>query len=104
MIYRFAAVALVSCVLAGCTDADWDHAMSYTGLGDKPASEAQAAPAQAADPAAPATVADANGPKMDDWCTVASKAAAHEAADMGFDAATQRTRGDQALRQCQAGR
>jgi hypothetical protein len=101
MIYRFAAVALLSCVLAGCTDADWDHAMSYAGLGDKPATEAQAAPS--AD-AAPAAVADASAPKMDDWCAVASKAAAREAADMGFDATTQRTRGDQALRQCQAGR
>lgn len=95
LIFVFAAAVL----LAGCTDADWDHALGYVGLdkqpqktewGDnKPVQDAssQAAPAPAA--AAP-----------DEWCAEVAKATQAEAADQGFDASSQKTRAQQAYQQC----
>lgn len=98
MIYRFAAVALLACVVAGCTDADWDHALSYAGLSDNPQPAAQ----PAATAAVPADAASGPVPTMDNWCTESAKAAAREAREYGFDEATQRRRAEQALKQCQA--
>ena len=99
MFHRVAAVAVLACVLAGCTDADWDHSLSYIGMNQSPdaapAAQANAAP-QAATPAAPAA--------EDDWCVTASKAAEREAREQGFDAATQHHRAETALQQCQKNR
>ncbi|MDE2133028.1 MAG: hypothetical protein KGM97_00385 [Alphaproteobacteria bacterium] len=85
-------------LLAGCTDADWDHAMSYAGLGqsDQTASP-QAAPADES-VAAPTPAAQAS--KSDDWCREIAKAAAADAAGNGFDAPTQQHRAEVTYRQC----
>lgn len=96
MFYRVAAVAILACALAGCTDADWDHTLSYVGMNQSQdqAAAPQANPA-AQSPAPAAAVAE------DDWCVTASKAAEREAREEGFDIATQRNRAATTLRQCQ---
>jgi len=46
--------ALIFCLLlAGCTDADWDHAMTYTGLESKDVADPPQAPPAAAVAATP---------------------------------------------------
>ena len=73
-------LALMFCLLlAGCTDADWDHVMNYGGAKD--ADEAPAAPQpQAANEAPPAAPANA------DFCR---GVAAQDATHNDFDPATQ---------------
>ena len=81
-------LALSFCLLlAGCTDADWDHAMNYTGL---EAQDAASVPRTAAPPptvaAAPAATVAAE-PANTDFCR---SVATQDASDNGFDPATQR--------------
>jgi hypothetical protein len=100
---RIVLVVLTALVLSGCTDADWDHALSYTGLGStadapKPAATAKTqASVAATDSAAKASDAE-------DWCATVGKAAEREAKEYGFDAETQRHRAEQATQQCRADR
>lgn len=82
-------LSLIFCLLlAGCTDADWDHALNYTGL----KSAAEEPEAMAEKPAArsvsvpPVEAAAAPGPANTDFCR---SVAMQDAGDNGFDQATQ---------------
>lgn len=94
--------ALIVCLLlAGCSDADWNHALDYTGLGGgddatadtiQPVTAPVAATAAAA-PGAPAPVANS------DLCkAVATK----DATSYDFDAATQQRVFARSYSQCVA--
>ena len=78
-------LALMFCLLlAGCTDADWDHVMNYGGAKD--ADEAPAAPRpQTASEAPPPATAPAE-PANADFCR---GVAAQDATHNDFDPATQ---------------
>ena len=98
------AVAVCAALLVGgCSDTDWDHALSYAGLGDsKPAT--QPPPTVAADQTPPATeqaptVSGMPAP-ADNWCTEIAQSARSEAAGQGFDARTQQLRANSAYNQC----
>ena len=84
-------------LLAGCTDADWDRAMNYGGLAEQdeaPVRPSVAAPATVA--AAPAATAQ---PSNADFCR---SVATRDAADNGFDQATQTRVFAQSYAQCVA--
>lgn len=87
LVVLFAAV-----LLGGCTDADWDHTLSYVGLDS-------GAPPPAAAPAAVAAATPAESAE-NSWCVEAAKAAQREAAEQGFDSATQHYRAQVTYRQC----
>lgn len=97
---RIVVAALAACLLAGCTDADWDHTLSRVGLGPATTAEADpparpaTAPVAQADPVAGQPVAS------DQWCREVAGAAATEAVSNGFDAATQQHRAQVAYSQC----
>lgn len=95
MIGRLAFVFAAAALLAGCTDADWDHAMAYAGLGPDQAKPVAQQPDTAA-PATPQAVAAA----PDEWCAEVAKASATQAAADGFDAATQKHRAEVVFQQC----
>jgi hypothetical protein len=87
-------LALICCLLlAGCSEADWNHALNYTGMGgDEDASAEAAAPAVPAVAAAPAA-ATANAPEASaqaipnsDLCRAV---ATQDATSNDFDPATQ---------------
>lgn len=97
------ALALPFCLaLAGCTDADWDHALSYTGLSDtsaEPAVEQPAAAAAApADETPVATTAPAGAGNLDFCRAVATR----DATSNGFDELTQKRIYARSLGQCVA--
>ncbi|MDR3527287.1 MAG: hypothetical protein P4L57_08390 [Rhizomicrobium sp.] len=93
MLNRVAAVAVLACLLGGCTDANWDHSLSYIGLGERPAPAAPVSPPTTTAP--PAAM-----PQSDPWCEAAGKAAAQESREQGFDEATQRRQAEAARLQC----
>ena len=101
MKYRVLAALFATVVLGGCTDADWDSTLSYVGLSDTP----QAAPAQPAEAQQAGTqpAAEAAAAPADDWCIQIAKAAAQEAADLGFDRPTQQNRAKVTYQQCVRG-
>jgi hypothetical protein len=75
-------LALTFCLLlAGCTDADWDHVMNYGG-----SEEADATPAKAAHPAAPSPATVAAEPANTDFCR---SVATQDATSNDFDQPTQ---------------
>jgi hypothetical protein len=98
-------------LLAGCTDADWDHALNYTHLGGSPSEDIDA-PVRTAAPqpravsqtvaataaAAPAPVVPA-APENADLCRAI---ATQDATENGFDPATQRRVFAQSYAQCVA--
>jgi len=75
-------------LLAGCSDADWDHALNYTGLRGSAEEPQDAAPVPAQTsaqvPAPPAETAAA--PANNDFCR---SVAMQDAGANGFDQATQ---------------
>ena len=77
--------------LSGCTDSDWDHAMTYSGLGEQ---------AAAADPVPPPARAPVPAPASNaSFCeSVAKQAATRD----GFDAATQQRMFQRSFEQCVA--
>jgi hypothetical protein len=82
--------ALIACLLlAGCTDADWNHVLNY-GSGDEPEAEVVTAPAPAPQPMAAA-------PANNDFC---KSVAVQDATTNGFDAATQARVLQQSYAQC----
>lgn len=91
---RVLGAVLAAGVLGGCTNADWDHATSYVGLGNSDQPTAQPRQAEAA-PAAPT-------PAADGWCDEVAKAAQTDAAEQGFDIPTQQHRAQAAFQQCNA--
>jgi hypothetical protein len=99
-------LALIFCffsgclLLAGCTDADWDHVMNYGGLAQEP--EAAPAPQRAAasEPATiVATPAAPSEPANADFCR---SVAMQDAGSNGFDPATQARVFRQSYSQCLA--
>lgn len=102
MIGRLAIVLAAAVFLAGCTDADWDHALAYAGLGSDKAAQTSAA-ASAATPAGEATPPAPQTAAADGWCTEVAKAAEAEAAGQGFDKQTQKNRAQAAFQQCAHG-
>jgi hypothetical protein len=86
-------------LLAGCTDADWDHAMSYSGLAQEPeAAPVQAPRAAASEPATiVATPAAPGEPANADFCR---SVATQDAGSNGFDPATQARVFRQSYAQC----
>ena len=92
---RVVVALLAACLLSGCTDADWDHATSYVGLGP-----AQSSGPPPADPAVPVSVPTDPATKPDTWCQQIAETARADAANDGFDAATQQRRAETMYRQC----
>jgi hypothetical protein len=94
-------LALTFCLLlAGCSDADWNHALNYTGLGGD-----EDAPAETARPAAPATATTAAAPEApapvsnSDLCHAV---ATQDATSSDFDPATQQRVFARSYSQCVA--
>jgi hypothetical protein len=90
-------LALTFCLLlAGCTDADWDHVMNYGG-----SEETDAVPATAAHPAAPppATAATAPEAANADFCR---SVATQDATSNDFDQPTQQRVFARSYAQCVA--
>jgi hypothetical protein len=107
MKHRVMAVLLVAGLLGGCTEADWDSAFAYAGLGpSKPDSaSSQSAPDGPSYTAAPAaSVTNGPAPVADTWCIDVAKSAQLEAAQQGFDGATQRRRAMTTFNQCSRNR
>jgi hypothetical protein len=97
---------LIACLaLAGCTDAQWNHALNYGGMGDSDAAEAEVA-AETQAPAARAHAATAApqpmaampaAPANSDFC---KSVATQDATANGFDPATQQRVLAQSYAQC----
>jgi len=98
---RIVTTVFAAFLLSGCSF--WERATTYVGVGPTPQSEpasepaAQAAP-DGAQPAEPPVAAAQ--PRSDTWCQQIAKSASIEAADNGFDSATQRRRAESTYRQC----
>jgi len=76
---------LILCLLlAGCSDADWDNALNYTGLKGSAEEPEAVVPASRSVSTPPAEAAAAPG--NTDFCR---SAAMQDAGDNGFDQATQ---------------
>lgn len=101
-------------LLSACSDQDWQHALTYTGLGgshdtqsETPAAQAQAAspPARQSAPAAEtaaaasAPIPDGAQPRPNGFC---ENVASQDAGSNDFDAATQRRVFVQSYQQCVA--
>jgi len=77
---------LIACLLvAGCSDADWNRALNYTGMAGDEDTSADAAPAAPAATAAAAPSAPAPVPNSD----LCKAVAAQDATANDFDPATQ---------------
>ena len=96
-------VALIFCLLAaGCSEADWNHALNYTGMGGNEDTTAETAPPAA--PAAPATTAaapeaPAQSVPNNDMCRAV---ATQDATSNAFDPATQQRVFARSYSQCVA--
>ena len=88
-------------VAAGCTDSDWNHLLSYGGMGGS--DEEAAAPVQPAAEAPAATAAAGPAglaqPANADFC---KNVAAQDATRNGFDQATQQQVFQRSFQQCVA--
>jgi len=95
-------LALTFCLLlAGCTDADWDHVMNYTGLEQADATDVTpvtTAPRPVA-PAATVAAAPAAETGNTDFCR---SVAAQDASGNGFDQPTQQRVFARSYAQCMA--
>jgi hypothetical protein len=93
-------LSLTLCLFAaGCTDSDWNHLMSYGGMGG--GDEEAASPVQPATAAATAAVEPAAAalPANADFC---KNVAAQDATRNGFDQATQQEVFKRSYAQCVA--
>jgi hypothetical protein len=91
--------ALTFCLLlAGCTDADWDHVMNYTGLEEQDAASDEV-PRTAAPPPAAVAAAPAAETGNADLCR---SVAAQDASSNGFDQPTQQRVFARSYAQCMA--
>jgi hypothetical protein len=92
-----------ACLLSACSDQDWNHALSYTGLShDEASPEAQpaasAAPAPMTAQAAPVAVVAADAPAGPNaFC---ASVASQDSQTNDFDPATQRRVFVQSYQQC----
>ena len=88
---------IVVCLLAGCTDTDWNNAMSFVGVGQSNTASTAVAPADTdGQPAPPAQA----GATSESWCRRVAEVDMQNAAHFGFDAATQRQTAETSYRQC----
>jgi len=91
---------LIFCLLlAGCTDADWDHALNYTGLkgsAEEPEAVAPKPVPRSVSPP-PAEAAAAPEPANTEFCRAV---AMQDAGDNGFDPATQQRVFTRSYAQC----
>lgn len=107
---RIVTLLAAALLLSACTDQDWQHALTFTGMGGSSDSETQAQPATAA--AAPASVAQAAPapaqgapipegaqPRPNAFC---ENVASQDAGGNDFDPATQRRVFVQSYQQCVA--
>ena len=95
-------LALTICLLvAGCSDADWNHALNYTGLGGDEDASAEAAPpaVPAAATTAAAPEAPAQGVSNNELCRAV---ATQDATSNDFDPATQQRVFARSFSQCVA--
>jgi hypothetical protein len=92
-------LALTFCLLlAGCSDADWNHALNYTGMGGN--EDASAETARPAAPAATAAAPEAPAPMPNsDLCRAV---ATQDATSNDFDPATQQRVFARSYSQCVA--
>jgi hypothetical protein len=105
----------VATLLSACTDQDWEHALTYTGMGGSQQNQSQARPAAAAQPVAtagpapmtaqaatspaPAPIPDGAQPQPNAFC---ESVAAQDAQKNDFDPPTQRRVFVQSYQQCVA--
>lgn len=80
---RLVVMVVAGLVVAGCTGPGWDHTFAFLDAPKPP-------PPPAAAPALPTA----------DWCRQAAAAAKSEAAEQGFDTATQARRAETIYTQC----
>lgn len=103
---RIVTLLAAALLLSACTDQDWQHALSYTGMGGSQETEPQAAaaPPPAAAPPAPVAQAQPASPIPDGaqpapnvFC---QNVASQDAGRNDFDAATQQRVFMQSYQQC----
>ena len=88
---------LIACLaLAGCADAQWNHALNYSGMGDNDAADDEVA-SQTQAPAAQATPQPMAVPAGSDFC---KSVATQDSTINGFDPATQKRVLAQSYQQC----
>jgi hypothetical protein len=88
-------LAIAGLALSGCTDSDWDHALTYGGLGEQTVAAEPVPPPAPAPATAPAPASESNA----SFCeSVAKQAATRD----GFDAATQQRMFQRSFQQCVA--
>ena len=91
-------LSLTLCLFAaGCTDSDWNHLLSYGGMGG--GDEDAAAPVQPSAAAATVAAEPAAAPANADFC---KNVAAQDATRNGFDQATQQEVFKRSYAQCVA--
>ncbi len=91
---------LIFCLLlAGCSDADWDHALNYTGLKGSAEEPEAVAPAPRSASVPPAEAVAPAEPANTDFCRAV---AMQDAGDNGFDPATQQRVFARSYAQCLA--
>jgi hypothetical protein len=88
MKFRLVALCMTACVVAGCTNDDWDHAFSYVGMDQAPQASVPP-PSEAAPAQAPALVTAVQDDSADKWCKDVAAYERNEAGRQGFDSATQ---------------
>jgi hypothetical protein len=94
-------LSLTLCLfVAGCTDSDWNHLLSYGGMGGS--DEDAAAPAQPATAAATATAEPATAAQLPANADFCKNVAAQDATRNGFDQATQQEVFKRSYAQCVA--
>jgi hypothetical protein len=101
---RIAACLAVAVFLSGCSDQDWNHALSFVGVNGgranaAPATSAQAAPSTPRPATVPARTAAEAAPKPNEFC---ESVAAQDSQGNDFDSATQRRVFVQSYQQCVA--
>jgi hypothetical protein len=103
---RIIGAVFAGLLLCGCSLPSWDSMTTYVGLGpDDQATPPKAAPAEGTPDevnAAPTSTPAAQASPSDNWCEQIAKASAADAADNGFDLATQQHRAETTYRQCLA--
>jgi len=90
----------LSLFAAGCTDSDWNHLLSYGGMGSS--DEDAASPAQPATAAATATAEPAAATQLPANADFCKNVAAQDATRNGFDQATQQEVFKRSFAQCVA--
>jgi hypothetical protein len=97
---KFTGMIVAAFLLCGCSDADWDHLMSFDNGG--PSETAAVTPDSPAPVAQVQTPAEQASPQPDAWCQQVAQDALAKAAQAGFDSTTQQSMAQTSYRQCAA--